>query len=213
MVSILHISDPHAQTETMIRLDGLAYSLADCDVIALTGDCTSSSAPQPGDPLNAWPQKLKLSVPGNHDLADTFDLLSAWKNQTPWSTLYNDVLFIGLDTSGGFGDVAEQLNSTQPNNHANATVILSHRWPESYEISAVEKILKQYVGDRPLLVLHGHAHPSSFGGLLWHDSSAIGDRACYRSKVCSSVSGKRGLGHLITWDGAGFTCTAVQGQW
>jgi hypothetical protein len=196
----------------MIRLDNLAYSLPDCDVIALTGDCTSLIRPRRlSDTLNAWPQKLKLSVPDNHDLADTFDLLSAWKHQTPWSTLFNDVLFIGLDSSRGFGNVAEQLSSTQPNNQANATVILSHRWPESNEINVLEKLLNQYVGNRPLLVLHGHAHPPSFDGLLWHEPSAIGDRAFYRSKVCSSVSRKRGLGHLITWNGAGFTRTEVQG--
>src|SRR5215467_14587138 len=96
MLSILHISDPHAQTETMFRLDGHAHSVADCDVIALTGDCTSSSAPQLSDALNSWPQKLKLSVPGNHDFPDTFDLLPAWRHQTPWSATLDDILFIGL---------------------------------------------------------------------------------------------------------------------
>src|SRR5882762_4775880 len=137
MVSILHISDPRAQSDTMVRLDGLSYSLADCDVIAITGACISSSAPQVGDPLNAWPHKLKLSVPGNHDFADSFDPLSEWKHRTPWSTLFNDVLFIGLNTSPGFSDIEKELKSTESNGAAKAIVILSHRWPESYEMDAV----------------------------------------------------------------------------
>src|SRR5436190_22630148 len=86
----------------------------------------------------------------------------------------------------------EQLSSTESNGAAKAIVILSHRWPEWHEIEAVETPLKQYVGNGPLLVLHGHGNPSSSaGGLLWHDSAAIGDRVCFRSQVCSSVNGKR----------------------
>ena len=197
----------------MIRLDGFAYSLADCDVIGITGDCTSLCAPQLGGALNAWPHKLKLSVPGNHECTDSFDPSPASKHQTPWSARFHDVKFIGLDTSGGFSDVAEQLSSTESNGAAKAIVILSHRWPEWHEIEAVEKPLKQYVGNQPLIVLHGHGNPSSSaGGLLWHDSAAIGDRVCFRSQVCSSVNGKRGLGHLITWDGVSFKCVTVQSQ-
>src|SRR5207253_5942637 len=73
-------------------------------------------------------------------------------------------------------------------------LILSHRWPESYEIDAVEKPLKRYVGNQPLLILDGHSDPSSLAGLLWHDSAAIGDRVCSRSKVCSSRSEERRVG-------------------
>src|SRR6266699_3161675 len=106
----------------MIRLDRLSYSLADCYVIAITGACTSLFAPELGEPLNAWPLKLKLSVPGNHDCADSLDPLSEWTLRTPWSTLFNDVLFIGLNTSAGFNDVAEQLNTIESNVVAKAVV-------------------------------------------------------------------------------------------
>ena len=128
MVSILHISDPHAQTETMIRLHNLANALPDCHVLALTGDCTSSSFGQLDDSLNEWPQELKLSAPGNHDFVDTFDLLSAWKHRTPWLCRIEDLLFIGLDTSAGFHDVAEQLDTLQPDVATVATVLLTHRF-------------------------------------------------------------------------------------
>lgn len=212
MLSILHISDPHAQTETMGRLHNLAYSLPDCDVVALTGDCTSSTVRQLGDELNEWPQKRKFSVPGNHDFADTFDLLDAWEHRAPWSCVVDSVLFVGLDTSNGCGEVSDQL-ATVADCDTTAIVILSHQWPESYRIPAFEKPLELFVGGRSLLVLHGHAHPSYFPGLLWDDASPLATRRCCRSKVCSSVSGNRGLGHLITWDGRAFTCRGVQGEW
>lgn len=80
MISILHISDPHFETwETMPRLNNLAHSLSDCDVVALTGDCTSKDNKQLPKKWNEWPQRLKLSVPGNHDLPHTFDRLSNWE--------------------------------------------------------------------------------------------------------------------------------------
>lgn len=76
VVQILHVSDPHAQTETMKLLNSLAMSRRDCDVVALTGDCVSTTCRQLPEEWNHWPQAFKLSVPGNHgDDSETFRLL------------------------------------------------------------------------------------------------------------------------------------------
>ena len=84
VVIILHISDPHAQTETMERLHNLASAQADCDVVALTGDCVSQSSQQLPQEWNSWPQALMLSVPGNHDAPSTFDKLHGWVCHAPY---------------------------------------------------------------------------------------------------------------------------------
>jgi hypothetical protein len=67
------------------------------------------------------------------------------------------------------------------------------------------------IGQRALLVLHGHEHPTGFAGTEWvlHDS-AIGG-AYYRSNVCSSMSPRRGLGNVIHWNGNSFRREEVQG--
>ncbi len=78
MIRILHISDSHAQSETMARLNNLAELCSDCDVVALTGDCASLSTRQVPLEWDAWPQALKLAVAGNHDEPNTFELLESW---------------------------------------------------------------------------------------------------------------------------------------
>jgi hypothetical protein len=60
---MLHISDPHAQNEVMIRLRNLAHFFPDCDVLALTSDCTSTLTAQLDDSLNDWPQKKNFPFP------------------------------------------------------------------------------------------------------------------------------------------------------
>jgi hypothetical protein len=77
-------------------------SHSDIDVVAVTGDCFrwSNCEPLP-DSWNTWPQRLKLSVPGNHDGKETFSSLreSEWDHRTPYISQMNDITFIGLDTS------------------------------------------------------------------------------------------------------------------
>src|SRR5438045_83244 len=76
LTSIIHISDPHFETwETMPRLSNFTHAHPECDVVAVTGDCTSKGNTQLPAEWNQWPQRIKLSVPGNHDLGDTFDRL------------------------------------------------------------------------------------------------------------------------------------------
>jgi 3',5'-cyclic AMP phosphodiesterase CpdA len=111
MTSIIHISDPHAEGETMRRLNQLACSLPQCDVLALTGDCTSESTDQLPAHWDEWPQRLKLLVPGNHDYAHSFDLLHNWNHRAPWTSRLNDLSFIGIDSSNGFSDISLNCNS------------------------------------------------------------------------------------------------------
>lgn len=96
MCQILHLSDSHGQTETMVRLENLADLCSESDVVAHTGDCTSANLQQIPLKWNAWPQRLKFLVPGNHerDRPHAFDLLTHWlhapriyrnlRANTPW---------------------------------------------------------------------------------------------------------------------------------
>lgn len=212
MISILHISDPHAHGETMCRLNNLARSRPACDVLALTGDCTSRKAEQLPKHWNEWPQRLKLSVPGNHDLPHTFDLLSQWEHDAPWVRRLNELIFIGVDTSKGFLSVPYQLDRIRSDAAGGeAIILLSHRWPTLYD-KWVGEVLGKFAGNRSLLILHGHEHPREFSGTMWEKSAKVGALTCKRSKVCSSVSLRRGLGHLIIWENKQFKCSEVQGK-
>jgi hypothetical protein len=230
MTSILHISDPHYQTETMKRLDSLAHYHSDCDVVALTGDCTSSTRTQLPEEWNDWPQRLKLAVPGNHDELDTFDLLDDWlwlqrspdieERAYPMIHQLDELVFVGIDTSKDidpFSNVLTdlnllyQLNPTEASN-GSALVLLTHRWPEPGAAEGMGDILQAFVGDRILLVLHGHKHPWYAEESEWKSSAKIGNLTHYRSKAISSQRQKRGSGHLIVWDGDQFKCSEVQGS-
>lgn len=144
MTTILHISDMHDwHGNTLKGLGRLAEKRSDVDVVAVTGDCFrwSNRKPLP-DSLNAWPQRLKLSVPGNHDGKETFASLREpeWDHRTPYVCLLrwdeeeakpyvvrkewdrlkpyvyhqNDITFIGLDTS-------KNLKTGKPPNDSNAS--------------------------------------------------------------------------------------------
>src|SRR5437016_2721435 len=62
-----------------------------------------------------------------------------------------------------------------------------------------------------VLLLHGHEHPRGFVGAEWDDSGVLGGVRIFRSHVCSSASGLRGMAHQIVWDGVRFSCRAVFG--
>ena len=129
MTTILHISDMHdSNGNTLKPLGRLAEKHSDVDVVAVTDDCFRWSNRTPlSDSLTAWPQRLKLSVPGNHDGKETFASLREpeWDHRTPYVCLHgwdeekgepyivrhkwdrlkpyvshpHDITFIGLDTS------------------------------------------------------------------------------------------------------------------
>ena len=54
---------------------------------AVTGDCFLSNKKKLPESLNWWPQRLKLSVAGNHDSKETFGLLSKWNHTAPYACL------------------------------------------------------------------------------------------------------------------------------
>jgi len=114
---------------TLKPLEKFVESQANVNVVAVTGDCFRWSKCEPlPDSWNEWPQRLRLSVPGNHDGVKTFILVPSWNHTTPYACLhawdeeettyyvarYNrlkrdtlkpyvssplDVMFVGLDTS------------------------------------------------------------------------------------------------------------------
>lgn len=213
VVRILHISDPHAQTETMERLHNLVLAQEDCDVVALTGDCVSESCKQIPQAWNLWPQKLLLSVPGNHDLDNTFDNLGYWEHRPPWVRRFDDLIFVGLAKLSA-APIAEEISKQGclEWEGCRAVVLLSHRRPVFNPSTDLANFLMAFVGSRPLLVLHGDYHPSGFCGAMWDDTERLGDGLVFRSNVYSAASGRRGLGHRIEWNGKIFHCTEVRGK-
>ncbi len=181
---------------------------SDCDVVAVTGDCVSQSCDRVPAEWDDWPQELKLSVPGNHDLPYTFDLLNSWYWHTPWARQFRDVLFVGLDSLLPH-DIEKHLASVCCDS-PRAIALLCHERPR-LEDAALADVLLAFIGSRRLLVLHGHEHPSGFSGAEWDESGRLGQNTYCRSKICSSVSSRRGLCHLIEWSGNSFHCSEVQG--
>jgi len=178
------------------------------DVVALTGDCVSQTSKQVPPGWDAWPQKLKVSVPGNHDHPDTFDLLRTWRHQAPWVCRLDDLVFVGLDSP--LPDRVEKNLRGVDLEGARGIVLLFHERPRIEE-DRLADVLRGFVGSREMLILHGHEHPASFKGAEWDQSGRLGGKSYFRSKVCSSVSSRRGLGHLIWWDKHSFRCEVVQG--
>ncbi len=205
MVQMLHISDPHGESESMVRLSNLAKLCADCDVVALTGDCTSLRLDQLPPEWDGWPQRLKLSVPGNHDLPHTFDRLHGWHHHVPWTQRLDDLLFIGLHSP--FAREVDKYLRDIDLESVRGVILLSHAHPQD----SLADILRVFVGSRSFLILHGHDHPSSFPGIHWDPTGVIGGKHYYRSHVCSSITRRRGLGHRIKWWEESFHCSVVQG--
>src|SRR3989442_8874026 len=123
VLRILHISDPHGQSETMVRLHTLATRLRNVDVLAYTGD---SHVPQLPSEWSFWPQRVKLAVPGEHDKADTFRNLTTWKTDVPWSVRVADALFVGIDSRRGWGQLSGALGSPTEPPVAAVVIIAQH---------------------------------------------------------------------------------------
>jgi hypothetical protein len=212
MVQILHISDPHAQFKTMEHLHNLALAQAACDVVALTGDCTSTHCKALPQDWNFWPQALLLSVPGNHDKPETFANLPSWISNAPWVERFEDLVLLGL-ASLDPTPLRQALDAADclAWEGCRAVVLLSHYRPKFDLHTGLEAILTAFVGERPFLVLHGDEHPRDFCGAEWDVSGRFGDGTYFRSNICSSTSRRRGIAHRIEWDGETFRCTEVQG--
>ena len=198
----------------MRRLEQLAQFHPECDVLALTGDCTSNSTDKLPQEWDNWPQRLKLSVPGNHDCSNTFDLLPNWISRTPWSYRLNDLIFIGIDSSEDFASIINQLKQLNRSEveGGSALVILTHKWPDSQSVNQVAKALNDFTSGRSLLILHGHEHRYPFNGSSWDESASIGKVKCYRSNVSSCSRPERGRAHLIIWKNGSFRCSIIRGN-
>lgn len=170
---LLHISDPHAQTEVNRRLDALVGE-RNQDVIAVTGDCISRGDLHVPCSWNDWPADLKLCVPGNHDKEDSYSSLSTWIHGTPWSVKFRDTLFLGLDTSETCTLAHAQIPRAQAGNDGVAAVVLlSHRWPVGADAEDIGKRVLETFGAVSLLFLHGHDH-RDFVGSLWEPDARLG---------------------------------------
>jgi hypothetical protein len=208
MLTILHISDCHAQTETVRRLERLAHESPDCDVVAHTGDCLSTSCWCVRREWDDWPQRYKFAVPGNHfDHSVAFLLLKNWEWRTPWLVNIQDATFVGLGlasertSEGYFGKLVAPPGSR-------LIVLMSH---QRLSVEDLEGSLSPLVDGRELLVLHGDEHPRGFDGCAWDDAGQVRGRRFFRSNVCSSAQ-PRGRGHQIVWAGGTLRRFIVQGE-
>lgn len=209
MLHILHISDPHAQTETMRRLNKLAFAQRACHVVALTGDLVSTSCDTLPSHWDSWPQQFKLAVPGNHgDHSRAFQQLRTWVYQVPWRRRVQDLLFLGLGVEPAHWptSLARAQFEREP---SKGIVLVSHLHPLSQGRRWFGGVLRKYIEGRELLILHGDEHPRTFPGSVWDCSDQLFGRRIFRSHVCSS--NPRGVGQRITWDGTTFTAREVRG--
>jgi len=196
----------------MRRLNELACQQDDCDVLAHTGDCLSDFSHQVPIEWDEWPQKVKLSIPGNHgDHSETFESHHNWIHKAPWHYLLADVLFIGFDLERKRwpGYLEERKNLCDG---AKAIVLLSHWRPLVQREPRFAQALAEFIGGREMLILHGHEHPKDFSGSDWDSEASFCGRRFYRSHVCSSVSACRGVGHRITWNDQSFEYSKVRGE-
>ncbi len=120
-------------------------------------------------------------------------------------------IFIGL-SSVSVDEMTDEIKASgcQDWEGCRAVVVLCHYGPGPSEDAKFAAAVREMLGCNFVLFLHGHEHPRDFTGTEWRtvvtDSSTV-----FRSKVCSSVSRRRGLGHRIEWDGQLFRYTVVQG--
>ena len=183
MIRILHISDPHADAKSMSRIHNLATSYPEWDVVALTGDCASQMHKTVPPDWDKWPQKLKLSVPGNHDLPETFQSLETWEHKAPWAkTICSTFSFhLALNRHSVVPDFLKMIK-----NHiwacSSAIVLLCHERPTE----SLLKTLQSFRGTEKVLILHGHNHGNGFPGAIWESSELIGHKSFFRSHICSS---------------------------
>ncbi len=210
MITLLHISDAHGHAETMRRLEDLAWDQRSADALAYTGDSFSYTCPQLPSSWSDWPQALKLAVPGEHDNPDTYVRLETWITDPPWSRVVEDVLLVGIDTRRGWGDLdAELQRSAAFADAARALILVFHHWPRGAKAAQAAAIVRQRAPSAAVAVLHGHEHPKGREDPEWDPHADLGGLTCGRSKVISSARNQRGVGALLTWDGARFECRAV----
>jgi hypothetical protein len=212
MATILHISDTHAQAETLKRVDTLARRRKDVDVVAFTGDCASKLRQTVPQAWDTWPQSTKLAVPGNHCLDISYAHLHSWITSPPFLRIAEGILFVGLNTAEGWAGGVNQLETLgSPSEPYGAVAVLSHRRPSSSELEPAASALARFVNRRPVLLMHGHDHPAPFEDPEWEDGFLLGDLRSCRSKVITSARTRRGVGAVIRWEGSRFMLLGYAG--
>jgi hypothetical protein len=126
----------------------------------------------------------------------------------------DDLAFLGLDTSdknNPFGTLDDQLDPfwDEDITGVSAIVVLTHKWPIDDEVNEAGQSLAKFIDGRQLLVLDGHNHPR---GTKWETNATLSGIVCFRSTVISCKA-PRGTGHVVTWNGNGFDCEAVRGEY
>jgi len=193
----------------MQRLNNLAFK-EPSDVVALTGDVVSESNKQLPAAWDSWPQKLKLSVPGNHgDHSHAYDCLPSWCHNTPWARRLDELLFIGLPLLEDRVDLELTARGIDQRN-TKGVVLLSHRHPKLDPNHWLTASIMRFIDRRMLLILHGDEHPGDFG-TEW-DESLLDGMPYTRSNACSAARRRRGLANLITWHRERFSGKPVQGE-
>jgi hypothetical protein len=117
MVRIIHISDSHNNSKAVEALHRRLSNESKCDVIAHTGDIENTCTDRVPHGWNDWPQKHKLSVPGNHDTSPgLFDSWTTWITKPPYALAVQDLLFVGLSRTSEPMDfrASEAIQSITP---------------------------------------------------------------------------------------------------
>jgi predicted phosphodiesterase len=204
---ILHVSDTHGESEAMTRIDNLAMFKSDCDVVAVTGDVVAPAKEPLTAEWNRWPQEHRFLARGNHDQPPSvLEDLQGWKIGAPEVNLVGNLAFVSLPWKVSAAEF-EGLSVGD----ASGVVILVHSIEQLTDPSTWEKAA-ELVGERPLLVLHGHDHKDA---PKWEPNAEVNGKSFYRSHVCScghKANKIRGAGHVIEWGDGVSSCTLVQGN-
>lgn len=210
MVRIIHVSDTHNNSKAVKALNARFHFETSCDVIAHTGDIENKSTDKAPKEWNDWPQKHKLSVPGNHDESPgLFDAWTTWITQPPYAVSLRDLLFIGLSEPRNRWTSELQNLYNQCSQHR-GMVILAHHSPLHDFYPEFKELLLSIRKVCPVLFLHGHEHPNEFKGDHWTQRVKRGYHDLFVSHVCSAAKNRLGMVHDIQWDGKSFISKPLQ---
>ena len=204
---ILHISDTHGESEAMTRVGNLAMFKSDCDVVAVTGDVITAAKESLTADWNKWPQAHRFLARGNHDRPPSvFEDLQKWSFEAPEVNPVEDLAFVSLP----WGVSAQDFEGLSVGDAA-GVVMMIHSIGQLTDAPTWQKAV-ELVGERPLLVLHGHDHRDA---PKWEANARSDGKSYCRSHICSCghrTHKLRGAGHVIDWKDGGFSCTYVQGN-
>jgi hypothetical protein len=211
MTRILHMSDLHSDAASMVRANNLAMSCPDSSIVALTGDCVDLREKIKELPRDwyKWPQKYKLSVPGNHDLKSSqiFSKLTEWRHAPPWYMVIDDLLFIGVRWASNSDDgvtlkgITEYIKSISADviRCSTGIVLMCHKMVDD-QFAAFLKLLGP---GKKMLILCGHDHARA----KWY--KPCNERPFYQSCVCSLIRPHEGYSHFIQYSNGEFSCDPV----